>query len=316
MVSVDLVTADGTVRTCDAQRDPELFWALRGGGGGNFGIVTSFTLRTRPSGPLAIAFVTWPWARAAAVTRAWREWMPAMPDAVWSNVHLDAATGPLPTLLVHAVAAEDAGTLQGQLDRLVRAVGRVPASRTVFVRPYAEAMLVEGGCAQLTLAQCHLAGTTPDGRLGRETYAARSAIAMAPLSDTGIDAIVYGLEGLQALPNAGAGSVLIDAMGGAIATVAPDATAFPHRGAVAALQLVATWDPNAPPAIADATLAWLGSLYGRVRPLVGSGAYVNYADPDLPEWPQAYYGANYPRLQRVRATYDPNRLFAFPQAIG
>ncbi|MHB8631934.1 MAG: BBE domain-containing protein, partial [Candidatus Limnocylindria bacterium] len=180
----------------------------------------------------------------------------------------------------------------------------------------AEAMLMEGGCAQLTLAQCHLAGTTPDGRLGRETYAARSAIAMAPLSDTAIDAIVNGLEGLQALPNAGAGSVLIDAMGGAIATVAPDATAFPHRGAVAALQLVASWDPNAPPGIADATLAWLRSLYGRVRPLVGSGAYVNYADPDLPDWPQAYYGANYPRLQRVRATYDPDRLFAFAQAIG
>jgi FAD/FMN-containing dehydrogenase len=315
LVSADLVTADGAARTCDAQRDPELFWALRGGGGGNFGVVTSFTMRTRPAVPLAIAFVTWPWAKAAAVVTAWQGWIAAMPDAVWSNVHLDAASGPEPTLLIHAVAQEDAGTLQAQLDRLVGGVGSAPDSRTVIVRPYADAMLLEGGCAQLTLAQCHLTGTTPDGRLGRETFAAKSSIAAAPLSNAAIDAILGGLDGLQALPNAGSGSVLIDAMGGAIAQIAPDATAFPHRSAIASLQFVASWDASAPSATADASIAWLGSLYGRARPLVGSGAYVNYADPDLLDWTAAYYGSNYARLQRVKATYDPDGLFAFPQAI-
>jgi hypothetical protein len=185
----------------------------------------------------------------------------------------------------------------------------------VFVRPYADAMLLEGGCAQLTRAQCHLAGTTPEGRLGRETYAATSSIATTPLSTHAIDAIISGLEVLQALPNAGAGSVLIDAMGGAIARVAPEGTAFPHRGAIALLQFVSSWDANAPPATADASRAWLGGLYARVRPLIGAGAYVNYSDPDLQDWATAYYGANYARLQRVRATYDPEGLFAFPQAI-
>ncbi|HEV2250472.1 MAG TPA: FAD-binding oxidoreductase [Candidatus Limnocylindria bacterium] len=316
VTSIDLVTADGTARTCDALRDPELFWALRGGGGGNFGVVTSFTLRTRPSVPLAIAFVTWPWARAAAILRAWQSWIAALPDGVWSNVHLDAATGPEPTLLVHAVATEDAAALRSQLDRLVSAAGSAPDSRTAFTRPYAEAMLLEGGCAQLSLAQCHLEGTSPEGRLGRETYAAKSAIAATPLSTAAIDAIVAGLEGLQALPNAGAGSVLIDAMGGAIARHAPDATAFPHRNAFATLQFVASWDAGAPAAIADASLAWLRSVYATARPLIGSGAYVNYADPDLADWQEAYYGTNYARLQRVRAIYDPDRLFAFPQAVG
>jgi len=315
VTSIDVVTADATTRTCDAQRDPELFWALRGGGGGNFGIVTSFTLRARPSAPLAIGFLTWPWARVPAVVRAWQSWIVAMPDAVWSNVHLDAARGPEPTLLVHAVAMEDSATLQSHLDRLVSAVGSAPASRSVITRPYPEAMLLEGGCAQLTLAQCHLTGTTPDARLGRETYVAKSAIAATPLSNAAIDAIVGGLEGLQALPNAGAGSVLIDAMGGAIAQLAPDATAFPHRTAIAALQFIAGWDASAPPAIADASVAWLRSVYAKARPLIGPGAYVNYADPDLTDWQQAYYGANYSQLQRVRATYDPDGVFAFPQAI-
>ncbi|HTJ61645.1 MAG TPA: FAD-binding oxidoreductase [Candidatus Saccharimonadales bacterium] len=315
VLSVDIVTADGATRTCDAQRDPELFWALRGCGGGNFGIVTSFTMRTRPAVSLAIAFVTWPWSDAGRVIRAWQGWMAAMPGTLWSNVHLDAASGPEPTLLVHVVGLEDAATMHAQLDRLVSDVGTAPDSLTVFSRSYADAMLLEGGCAQLTLAQCHLEGTAVDGKLARETTAAKSAIATVPLSEPVIGAMLSGLEDLQALLNAGAGSILIDSMGGAVAQVAADATAFPHRSAISTLQFVAGWQANAPSATADASIAWLRSVYGRVRPLIGTGAYVNYTDPDLADWQQAYYGANYPRLQRVRATYDPDRLFAFPQAI-
>jgi FAD/FMN-containing dehydrogenase len=312
--SVDIVTADGTFRTCDDQRDPELFWALRGGGGGNFGIATSFVTATRPAAPLAIGFASWPWSRAAAIIGAWQAWIAALPDAVWSTIHLDAGAGPEPTLLVHAVALEDAATLQARLDRLAATAGFAPDSRTAFARSYGDAMLVEGGCAQLTLAQCHPAGTGA-GVLGRETYAAKSAVAAGPLSSGAIAAIANGLEGLTSLPNTGAGSVLIDSLGGAIARVAPDATAFPHRSALATLQFLASWDASAPAATADASMAWLRSFYSRVRPLVGLGAYVNYADADLVDWSQAYYGANYARLRRVRSAYDPEGLFAFPQAV-
>lgn len=315
LVSVDLVTADGVARTCDAQRDPDLFWALRGGGGGNFGIVTSFATRTRPAPSIAIAFVTWPWARAGAVLRAWQSWIATMPPAVWTNVHLDGGGGAQPSLLVHAVAAESSTALQTHLDQLVGAVGSAPDSRTVFVRPYDQAMLVEGGCAQLTPAQCHLIGTTPEATLERETFAAKSAIAPGPLSAAAIDAIVGGLEGLAGLANVGAGSVLVDAMGGAIAAIRAEETAFPHRSAVALLQFVSGWGASAPATTADASLSWLRTFYGTVRPLIGTGAYLNYADPDLPDWQQAYYGANYARLQQVRARYDPDGLFAFPQAI-
>jgi FAD/FMN-containing dehydrogenase len=56
-------------------------------------------------------------------------------------------------------------------------------------------------------------------------------------------------------------------------------------------------------------------MYATVRPLVGRGAYVNYADPELPDWEDAYYGANYPRLRQVKAKYDPDRVFDFPQAV-
>ncbi len=252
LTRAEIVTADGTARTCDAQREPELFWALRGGGGGNFGVVTSLVLATSQAPPLAIGFVTWPWSLAHAVIRAWQAWMAVLPDEVWSNVHLDSGAGSEPNLLVHRVAMESAATLAVQLDRLAAAVGAAPDSRTVFMRPYAEAMLVEAGCAQRTVSQCHLAGSTSDGQLERETYAARSSIAMAPLSNSAIDALVNGLDALRAFSNFGAGSVLIDAMGGAVARIAPDATAFPHRSATATLQFIAGWnvsDPARPPTL-------------------------------------------------------------------
>lgn len=309
LLAAEVVTADGAVHVCDERRDPDLFWALRGGGGGNFGIVTSLTLRTRPVGTLAIGFVTWPRSRAATVVRAWQSWIARAPDALWSAVHLDTGD----ELLVHAVQLGDAAALQAQLDQLIAAIAVTPRGRTVLSRAYGDAMLLEGGCAQRTVSQCHLAGQTADAALERETYAAKSAVVDRPLSDQAIAALIAGIDDLLARSNAGSGAVLIDSLGGAVGRVAADATAFPHRSAFAVIQLIASWDA---PGSADATLRWLRDVYGRVRPLVGSGTYVNYSDPDLADWPQAYYGANYARLQRVKAQYDPSGLFTFPQAIA
>ena len=108
---------------------------------------------------------------------------------------------------------------------------------------------------------------------------------------------------------------MLDSLGGAVARVAPSETAFVHRGAFAIAQLYASWDPAMPAAVADATTAWLRQLHATVRPLIGPGAYVNYADPELPDWEDAYWGANYARLRQVKAKYDPDRVFDFPQAV-
>jgi FAD/FMN-containing dehydrogenase len=168
-------------------------------------------------------------------------------------------------------------------------------------------MMVDAGCLGRTVSQCHLVGQTPDGALERETYAAKSIVALAPLSTAAIGALTKGLEG----PIQGNSySVIFDALGGAVARVAPDATAFPHRGALGVLQFVQSWSPDAPTA---QTL--FRAYHESVRALVGPPAYANYADPDLADWPQAYYGQNYPRLQRVKRAYDPKELFTFPQAV-
>jgi hypothetical protein len=198
----------------------------------------------------------------------------------------------------------------------VAAVGAEPSSRSAAREPYLAAMLRLAGCADRTVEQCHLPSQNPHGTLARETYAATSHVLGTRLSAAGVAALVAGVDRLSRLTAAGAGGVLLDALGGAVARVAPDATAFPHRHALAVAQYLVSWPASASVSTVDASLRWLRGYRASMRPYVpGGGAYVNYVDPDLADWERAYYGVNLPRLRRVKAAYDPDGLFAFPQAV-
>ena len=310
-----VVTADGRARPCDARRDADLFWALRGGGGGNFGVVTALTLQTRPVGSVTVFFLRWPWARAIDVVRAWQRWIPTTPGALWANCHLLSQPSGTPRLDVNGLFVGPADALQPQLDALVSAVGAAPSSRNVAAKGYLAAMQTMAGCANTSVAQCHLVDSTPEGTLARETYAAKSHVINVPMSDQAIAVLVEGVNRLQGMADAGGGGVLLDALGGAVSELAPDATAFPHRNALATAQYIVSWAAIASPAVAERSISWLRSYRAAMVPHVGNDAYVNYIDPDLTDWQRAYYGDNYPRLQQVKATYDPNNLFTFPQAV-
>ena len=313
LVAAQVVTADGHVRECDATHEPDLFWALRGGGGGSFGVVTSLTLRTHAVGDLALGFLSWPWARAAAVIAGWQTWMSRVPEPLWSTLHLEAgADGG--SVSIHAVHTGSARDMSTQFDGLAALTG-APSYRESGTRTYRDVMLLEAGCLGRSVAQCHLQGTTPEGQLGRDTFIARSVVAPAALSSAATAALVDGVGSIVGRTDVGGAAVLIDSLGGAVSRIAPSDTAFVHRSAFAVAQLYGSWDPAAPAAVADATTSWLRQLHATVRPLIGPGAYVNYADPELTNWEDAYWGANYPRLRQVKATYDPDRVFDFPQAV-
>ena len=113
----------------------------------------------------------------------------------------------------------------------------------------------------------------------------------------------------------GVGGVAFDAMGGAINRVSPTATAFVHRNALFGAQYTTDWTNGAAAAGINNQHAWLRSFWASMQPYANGQAYQNYIDPDLTNWSQAYYAQNYPRLQTVKRTYDPTRLFNFPQAI-
>jgi FAD/FMN-containing dehydrogenase len=107
----------------------------------------------------------------------------------------------------------------------------------------------------------------------------------------------------------------LDAYGGVINRVASDATAFVHRNALFSAQYSGNFNPGDSAALIAANKAWLNDLWRAMRPYASGTAYQNYIDPDLTNWLHAYYGANLPRLQRIKAIYDPSNLFHFAQSI-
>jgi FAD binding domain/Berberine and berberine like len=316
--SLQIVTADGQVRTCNSSQNSDLFWACRGGGGGNFGVVTSFTFTTHPAGQIVLFFLSWPWSQADRVISAWQSWAPHAPDALWSNLHLAAASGgSVPSIQVGGTYLGSISAASDELDKLYAAAGSHPSSPFMETTSWLHAMLVEAGCSTLTVNECHLPTQNPQGQLSRASEYAKSDIFTTPLSSQGIGTLLAGVEKFQSAGGAGgaAGGIAFDALGGAVNRVAPNATAYVHRNGLFQAQYTTTWPLGSAGAAVARQYAWQRSFWQSMRPYASGQAYQNYVDPALTNWRQAYYGANYTRLTQVKATYDPNRAFTFPQAV-
>jgi len=204
-----------------------------------------------------------------------------------------------------------------QLERLYAAVGSDPSSPFVESTTWLHAMLVEAGCAGLTVNECHLPAQVPGGQLSRASEYAKSDFFTRPLTSHGIGTLLSGVASLQQVSGApgGSGGIAFDALGGAVNRVAPGATAYVHRNALFQAQYTTNWPLGSGAAGVARQHAWQRAFWQSMRPHASGQAYQNYIDPDLTGWRQAYYGANYTRLTQVKAAYDPDRAFTFPQAV-
>ncbi|MFH9663032.1 FAD-binding oxidoreductase [Streptomyces sp. NPDC017248] len=313
LTQATLITADGTQVTADATHHADLFWALRGAGNGNFGVVTELHFATHAAPQAVTAYLTWPWSKAAKVLKAWQEWGPSQPDEIWSSLHLSCSPGRTPAVSVSCFSLGTYRELQNAVDRLAHLAGADAASVSLRRRGYEEAMEVYAGCSSLaTDAQCHLPGSTPgrspQGRLGRETYAARSDFFDRSLSAAGIQTVLRQVAAVRG----GAGSVAFTALGGAVNRVAPTATAFVHRRSRMLAQYLVSWGAGASGSTAR---TWLDSAHTAMRPHASGAAYQNYTDPSLKDWKKAYYGDAAARLAKVKQTYDPQRFFSYAQGL-
>ncbi|SFF69534.1 FAD/FMN-containing dehydrogenase [Actinacidiphila alni] len=304
LIGATIVLADGRVVECSADSESDLFWALRGAGNGQFGVVTSLRFSTHPVPDVVTGYLTWPWSRAAAVVRAWQRWGPDQPDHIWSALHLDCAAGGSPTVAVPMLSTGSRDDLAAAADHLAAAVGADATSVSLRPHGYVDAMFSYAGCAGLTAAQCHLA---PAGHLHRETYTARSDFYDKDLPEAGISALLSAVQKLSAQPGGGAGSIALTALGGAVNRPAPTDTAFCHRTSRVLTQYLAS--------DALSTTTWLDTTHKAMHPYASGAAYQNYADPTLPTWRTAYYGPNAPRLTTLKSHLDPTHLFAFPQSL-
>ena len=288
LLAVDLVDADGDLLHVRAseQEHADLFWALRGGGGGNFGIATAFTFRVHPIGDVTTCTVTWPWDDVAEVLETWQRWAPFVDERLC--VALAVAHPSAETISATGLFTGSATELPPLLEPLLRA--GMPGAPVIQSLPF------------FTAAE-QFAGPP----IASVRFKNSSALAYDPLP---AEAIATLVDHLRASPFA-SNLVGFFPLGGAIAAIDPAATAFPHRRALFDLQYQAYWwDDAAEPA----SIAWVHDLRAAMAPYT-TGAYVNYIDADLPDWSTAYYEGNLERLVQVKTQYDPENIFDGPQSI-
>jgi FAD/FMN-containing dehydrogenase len=296
LIAAEIVTADGALRRVDAGSDPDLLWALKGGGGGNFGVVTQFVFETHPLPASATYFeVSWPWSAAAEAIEAWQSWAPLATDLVTSILHLETAG---PRIFANGQYLGPSAQVAAVAKPLLNPAGGHLA--VSLQRSYMEIQMLLAGCEGRTVAACHTVGAAPGGVMARETFTARSDYVARALPAAGRAAMVAAAEAT------GAGALLCDAYGGAIGDVAAGATAFVHRTPLFCIQYYGD----------GASSDWVAQAWRKLRPYVSGMAYQNYIDPALDGWEHAYYGHNLTRLRATRQRVDPTHFFDFPQAIG
>ncbi|GAB4432181.1 MAG: FAD-binding oxidoreductase [Chloroflexi bacterium OHK40] len=284
--SFQIVTADGQLRTASASEHPELFWALRGGGG-NFGIVTEIEYQLHPLERVLAGRVVIPLADARAGLQALRALDLAAPDELTTMARLVTPPRIGPALVVDVCYSGDDLAAGERLLAPLRASG-LPAADSVAPMAYAN-LYAEAEPMPVGLRFSGVTTTLP------------------VLSDGAVEALLVAAAS-RPTPFA---TIMLQRLHGAASRVATEATAFALRAPQYFLTATAAWQSGP----AEPQLAWAGGVKELLRPYAGSGSYVNFLGRGEPHEVRDAYGPNLARLAAIKARYDPENIFRLNQNI-
>jgi FAD/FMN-containing dehydrogenase len=297
LISADVVMADGRLLRASEKEHPDLFWALRGGGG-NFGIVTSFEFKLHPLGPEVLSgLIVHPLEQAAELLRDFRRIAKEGPDELTTWAVIRKAP-PLPFLpaewhgkeVIIFACCYSGDIKEGEkATKSLRALGR-PIADVVSPHPFT------GWQAAF------------DPLL---TPGARNYWKSHDFTDLSDGAIAVILDAVRALPSPEC-EVFIAHVGGAMARVAADATAWPNRDAHFIMNAHTRWRDKAQD---SACIAWARRLFDAAAPFASGSVYVNFMPADETTRVENAYGSNYRRLAEIKRHYDPDNLFRVNQNI-
>ena len=297
LLSADVVTSDGKFMRASETEHPDLFWALRGGGG-NFGVVTSFEFRLHPLGPQVWSgLVVHPFDEATRLLPEFRRHADESPDELttWAVMRKAPPLPFVPTewhgkeVLIFAACYSGDMAEGEKATRPLRALGKPIAD---VISPHS---FVGWQAAFDPLL-------TPGARNYWKSHD------FADLSDAAIDVIV---RAVRALPSPEC-EVFRAHVGGAMARVAPDATAWPNRRAHFTMNAHTRWRDKA---LDSTCIAWARSLYEAAAPFAAGSVYINFMPEDESDRVENAYGANYRRLAEIKLRYDPDNRFRMNQNI-
>lgn len=318
LLAATVVLADGRIVRASQHEHPDLFWALRGNGGGNYGVVTSFELVPTRVPAMANYTLNWSWDAAGKVVRAWQRWAAEAPGELGASLgvlNADPVSGS-PVVSVYGAWLGGRDALDPRLDALVARVGVAPASRDVAEKSYFDAMMQWYGCQDLPVDQCHRIGYSPEARMPRlNFYLTRNRMYAGPLPDGQVDDL---LAAYVAAPRRGQYRLFyVESVGGAANRPGRSDTAYVHRDAeLVAGYTIALTDVNYTSEDVTAAQGWLATGFGALDQNSLGESYQNFIDPALTDWRRAYYAENYRRLVAVKREYDPHGFFHFARGIG
>lgn len=297
LVAADLVLADGTQLTVSEASEPDLMWALRGGGG-NFGIVTRFEFATVPMpGPVLAGMVAFPMEDGANVLRGYRDWADDAPDSVTTIVALRTVL-PLAALPVEAHGRRMVGIG-------ICSVGD-PADDEALLAPLrglGTPLYDTIGRKPISVHNAMFDASVPP----RNGYYWKSHN-LTGLTDAAIEvALEHHLRGPQPWSYS-----LIGQLGGAISAVPSDATAYAHREAPFVININGVDDD---PSLDDEVIGWTRETFEALAPFSTGGVYVNFVGNEGDERVRAAYGPAYGRLAAIKARYDPDNVFRTNQNV-
>jgi FAD/FMN-containing dehydrogenase len=282
VAAAEVVTASGQVVHAGAEENPQLFWAIRGGGG-NFGIVTAFEFAAHPTTDVFYGKIAFPASEAAAVLQGWADYLRTAPDELTSVVEFanPFAGGPGAPVEIYLAFDGDDPQLAAQAIDPIRQLGTVTGD-DIALQPYAD-----------TLAD----GATPPPGI---QFVPRSAFA----DQESVHEVLQILAEVRASERSP--FITVRSVGGAVSRVPEDATAYAHRQA----ELMFVTAVAGPEPVIEAARPVLEAIWGRLAPHV-SGAYANFLAAATDEDVAAIYPAQtYQRLAAVKRRYDPRNLFA------
>jgi FAD/FMN-containing dehydrogenase len=283
LTQVEVVTADGQVRIVDGEHEPDLFWALRGGGG-NFGVAASFEFETHPLDTILGGLVAHPLAAAGEVIDLFRQFTKDLPDEATVFCGLVHAPDGSGTKLCALPLCHSGDLAQAAADlRPLREFGP-PALDVVAPIPYPAVNMM-------------LDDAFPRGALNYW----RSGF-FTELSDAAVQTMI---DAFESVPSTMTG-IVIEHFHGEVCRVDPTATAFPHREPGYNLVLTGQW---ADPADTEANVNWVRETHAALAPYMAPRAYVNYLADDDDDRVRGAYGSNYDRLVEVKRRYDPDNIF-------
>ena len=287
LLAAEVMVADGprSAKVVEASEstNPDLLWACRGGGGGNFGIATSYTLKLHELSGVEFAIVRWTGHDdLGAILRTWQRDAPVADERLTSALEIDSSA-------IELSAVMHGGSRDELNDELASVLAIGKPEVTYMNDPWPTIYKNVDRAPDLPFWKFY------------------SQFVTRPFPDEAIDLVIRFMANTPSAPC----NFFCSSFGGAVRHAPPGGSAFPHRDALFYCEPGAAWDD---PALNSKALGWAADFWRALRPF-GEGAYVNVPNAPASDWEREYYGSNRERLREVKAKYDPANVFCFEQSV-